>query len=202
MDSMTPSVTPMTDGQIDKAVATYRALLTKHRTELGSDAAQQVLGDHAYVAEQIAVLRKRIEAISNMIARCVAVNRDRSAKEAFKATKRNEYLTDDVVTVMPQGEGDEISVVFFKLGRYITDADLEKEYELRGLKPADPFALAAVNEADPSFADDYPNSTHWKDEKGNWCYAAFDRWRDARYVSVYRDDNRWSGRWGFAGSRK
>ena len=70
--------------------------------------------------------------------------------------------------------------------------DLEKEYALRGLIPADPYSLAAVNEADPAFADKYPNGTQWKDASGNYCCAFFDRWRGGRRVSV-----RWRGRaWG------
>ena len=37
--------------------------------------------------------------------------------------------------------------------RQISDADLDAEYEKRGLKPADPYSLVAVNEADPAFAE-------------------------------------------------
>jgi hypothetical protein len=91
---------------------------------------------------------------------------------------------------------------FFKLNRYVSDADLDKEYELRGLKPADPYSLAAVNEDDPAFADDHPNGTHWKDGDGNWCYAVFRRWFDERDVFVSRDGNGWDDGWWFAGLRK
>lgn len=38
---------------------------------------------------------------------------------------------------------------------HINDAHLEKEYELRGLKSADPYSQSAVNEVDPAFADDH-----------------------------------------------
>ena len=79
---------------------------------------------------------------------------------------------------------------------------MEKEYELRGFKPADPYLLAADNEADPAFADEKRNSTHWKNAKGKWCLAAFDRWYYGRGVRVGRGDGDWSDGWWFAGLRK
>ena len=85
----------------------------------------------------------------------------------------------------------------------MSDDDLEKEYDLRGLKPADPFSLGAVNEDDPALADTKPNCTHWKDANGKWCYVAFRHWGgDERIVSVFRYDDRWLDRWWFAGLRK
>jgi hypothetical protein len=151
----------------------------------------------------VATVRKRVEAVSSMIVRHVKVNRNRTPQQVLDATGRKQYTDSKVVKAMPRGEDDETDVHFFKLGRYVSDADLEKEYELRGLKPADPYSLAAVNEADPAFADEYPNGTHWKDTSGNWCYAAFGRWSDdERYVSVYRNDCGWDGDWWFAGLRK
>ncbi|MFA5942775.1 MAG: hypothetical protein WC798_03860, partial [Candidatus Paceibacterota bacterium] len=113
-----------------------------------------------------------------------------------------QYTDADVVAEMPKGEGAEANVVFFKLGRYISDDDLEKEYEMRGLVPVDPFALAAINEADPAFADEHPNCTHWKDKNGKWCYTVFRRWGDDRRVRVGRSDGGWGGGWWFAGSRE
>lgn len=104
--------------------------------------------------------------------------------------------------MMPRGDGDESDVIFFKPGRSVSDVDLDKEYALRGLVPADPYALAAVNEADPAFADEHPNGTHWKDADGNWCYTAFNRWNDGRFVDVCRDVRGWFAYWWFAGLRK
>jgi hypothetical protein len=78
-----------------------------------------------------------------------------------------------VVDAMPKGKGDEAEIVFFKPDLFqrhgfISDDDLDKEYKLRGLKPADPISVAAVNQDNPAFADDKPNGTHWKDANGNW----------------------------------
>lgn len=202
--SITPStqVAEITDGQIDKAVDIYRAMLRKHRSELGSVAAQQVLGQADYVSEQVSVLRRRVEAVSNLIIRRITVNRDRSPEQALNATGRRQYVDKDVVKTMPRGEGLEVDVIFFKVGRFLSDSDLDKEYELRGLVPADSYSQAAVNEADPTFADDHPNGTHWKDARGKWCYATFNCWVDERLVVVDRHALAWNVFWWFAGLRK
>jgi hypothetical protein len=44
----------------------------------------------------------------------------------------------------------------------------------------------ADNAADPAFADEYPNGTHWKNVYDKYCFAAFDRWDDERRVFVNR----------------
>lgn len=208
--TMTPSAVESrqaTAGQIDKAVANYRALLEKHSQEFDSSAVQVVLGQSELAGEMLAVFRKRVEAVSDMIVRRVKVNRTRNPQEVLDATGRKQYTDRKVVDSMPKGEGEEVEVVFFKpdLTRrngYISDADLDKEYELRGLKPADPYSVAAVNETDPAFADEKPHGTHWKNADGNWCFAAFDHWRDERHVSVDRIDHGWDVSWWFGGLRK
>ena len=147
-----------------------------------------------------------MEAQSNLIIRRVCVDRTRSPQEALNATGRVQYTDCKVVKAMPKGEGDKIEVVFFKpdlseRNFFISDDDLEKEFDLRGLKPADPISVAAVNKADPAFADEKPHGTHWKDAKGNWCYAAFRRWCDERGVDAYLSDCGWDDFWWFAGVR-
>ena len=200
--TMTPSTKRklLTNGQIEKLVGIYRDVLRKHRSELGSEAVQQVLGSDSYVGELVGVLRHRAEAVSDMIIRRVKVNRARLPEEAIKATGRRQFVSATVVAEMPRGEGEETDVYFFKVSRFISDPDLEKEFVLRDLEP-DPYGQAAVNEADPAFADDHPNGTHWKDCDGNWCYAAFDRWGGERGVFVRRHDDDWDDDWWFAGRR-
>lgn len=194
-------IASMTDGQIDNVVDKFRAALRKHRSELSSDVAQRVLGLENLDMELFAVVREHAERFSDVIVRHANVNRTRAPRRALEATGRNLYVTDDVVKSMPKGEG-EGEVHFFKLDRSISDDDLEKEYDLRSLKPADPYSLAAVNEADPAFADERPNCTHWKDAHGKWCYAAFSGWDGERSVSVLQDDGEWSDCWWLAGVRK
>lgn len=144
---------------------------------------------------------KVVEVVGDYVTRHFTIDRNRNPEEVFRATGRRQYLNDEVVKAMPRGEDEEGEVVFFKLGRF-GDNDLEKEYELRGLNPADPYSIASVNMLDPAFADDHPNATHWKDANGRWCFATFDRHRGERYVGVDRDDSDWDGGWWFAGLRK
>ena len=202
VDAMTPSKTVVTAGQIGKIQELLGAALRK--SGLPSDPMQQVLEreGEALATDMLVSIRKRVETMSNIVVRRVNVDRTRTPQEVPKATGRNLYVNDNVVNAMPKGEGDKAEIRFFKLDRYVSDTDLDKEYKLRGLKPADPYSLAAANEADPSFADNYPNGTHWKDAAGKWCYAAFRQWRGERSVWVDRHVFDWHGGWWFAGLRK
>lgn len=192
----------ITDGQIDNVVGKLRDALRKHRSEFPSNVAQSVLGTSNLGMALLAPFRELIEATSNLIVRRASVDRSRTPRAVLDATGRKQYADRNVVAAMPKGEGEEVEVYFFKLGRYVSDADLDKEYELRELKPADPYSLAAVNEAHPAFADDHPNGTHWKDANGNWCDAYFFRWHGGRGLGVGRDGFDWDGFWFFAGLRK
>ncbi|MDP3763101.1 MAG: hypothetical protein Q8Q92_00340 [bacterium] len=200
MKSMTPS--EITSGQIGKVQEILGAGLRK--SGLPSEPTQQVLetqGD-SLIVELVAVVRKRVEAVSNMIIRRVKVDRTRTPQEMLDATGWKQYTNRDVVNAMPKGEGDEVAVHFFILGHFVSDADLDKEYELRGLKPADPYSLAQVNTDDPVFANTHPNGTHWKNTSGRWCFAAFDLWGDEHDGSVDESDDGWDDGWWFAGVRK
>jgi hypothetical protein len=206
---MTPSTETETTtaNQIDKAVATVRAMLEKHAPEFKKEAVQKALGARELAADLFAVFRSHVERFSNMFVRIVKVDRSRTPEQALTATGRKQHVNSSVVATMPNGNGEEVKVVFFAPDKsaynengWISDDDLEKQYALRCLKPADPFSLAAVNEADPVFADEHPNATHWKDADGKWCYAAFHRWLGVgRGVRVRRLDDDWHAFWLFAG---
>ena len=201
MGTMTPS--NITQGQIGKLCDLLTAALRK--SGLPSEPVQQVIesqGD-TLVAEMVATVRKRAEAMSNVIVRRVKVDRSRNPQQVLDATGRKQYTDRGVVESMPHGEGEEVEVCFFRIGRYVSDAELEEERKLRGLtESVDPYSLAQVNADDPAFADDHPNATHWKDANGKWCYAAFGRWSGGRSVSVDRRGRGWLGHWWFAGLRK
>ena len=204
---MTPS--EITSGEIGKIQELLGAALRK--SGLQNEPTQQVLKSKVQsgqmIAELVGVVRKYVEAVSAFIIRLVTVNRERTPQEALDATGRKQYTDRKVVDVMPHGEGTEKEVIFFKprleafTDGYITDEALEKEFEFVGLTPADPYSLLAVNEADPSFADEHPNATHWKDADGKWCFVSVFRWNAWRSVSVYRLGD-WLGYWLFAGFRK
>src|SRR3989338_8114210 len=191
----------MTDGQIENVVAKLRDALRKHRGELGSEPVQQALGVENLGMELLAVIRKHVEALSNMIVRRVKVDRTRTPQAMLDATGRRQYTNRKVVDAMPRSEGEEVDVYLFKprpeayKNGFINDDDLEKEYEFHGLVPADPYSLAAVIEADPAFADKHRNVTHWKDANGKLCYIAFSRWDGERSVGVNRDGRVWFSEW-------
>lgn len=172
-----------------------------------SESVQQVIEnqgsiDSILADELVAVLRRSVEAVNGIIVRRVTVNRTRSPQEVLNATGRSQYVGGKVVKTMPCGEGEELDVYFFNLGCSVNDGSLEKEYKLRGLKPADPYSLAAVNEADPAFADKHPNSTRWMDADSRCCYAAFDCRDNEHRVLVNSRTSGWGGQWWFAGFRK
>lgn len=205
--SMTPSGKTITDDQIEKGLAQVRAAFIKHRSEIPCDAAQAALGTDNLGMSMFAVFRARVEAIAKEIVRIVTVDRARSQQQALNATGRKQYTDKGVVATMPRGEGDEVTLIYFKPDEsaykdgYLSCAALEAEYEKRGLVP-DPMAQIDDNGANPEFADKTPNACQWKDKDGNYCYVAFGRWSDERDVYVRRRGSDWLGSWVFAGVRK
>ncbi|MFA5888674.1 MAG: hypothetical protein WCW47_01195 [Candidatus Paceibacterota bacterium] len=188
--AQTMTASPMTDGQIDTVVDQLRAAMRKHQAETPKDGAQQALGVDNLGMRMFAVFRELVESLANLIIRLVDVDNTRTPEATLKATGRKQYVDAGVVATMPKGTGGPTEVVFFKprpeayKNGVISDDDLEKEYEFAGLKPADPYSVAAVNEADPTFADTHLHGTHWKDENGKWCFATFRRWHGGRRVHV------------------
>lgn len=177
-------------------------MLRKQCAEYPNEPVQQVLGQPELVGDMVGVFQRRVEAISNLVMRRAKVDRTQTPEQVLEATKRRPYVDAKVVKTMPKGEGEEVAVYFFTLGRYVGDADLDKEYELRGLKPADPYTLAQVNTDDPALADNRPNGTHWQNAEGKWCFATFRRWYGERDVYVSVRGYEWDVRWWFAGVRK
>ncbi|HEY4516154.1 MAG TPA: hypothetical protein VJH67_03130 [Candidatus Paceibacterota bacterium] len=202
--TVTPSavaaVVEITDGQIDKAGELFRSILKRYRAELPTEAVQQVLGSNEVWPELLTVFRRRVDALSKMIVRRVKVDRTRTYQQAIDATGRTQYINADVLATMPKGEGEEKDVFFFDLDYDPSAKQLAEEYELRGLV-SDPIAQAAVNEADPKFADDRPNGCQWNlQENGTASFATFRRWYDGgRSVDVDRGDYLWFRCYRFGG---
>ncbi|MGB3073474.1 MAG: hypothetical protein WBB68_04420, partial [Candidatus Moraniibacteriota bacterium] len=180
------------------------------KSGLPSHPTQEVLESQGAILadEFVTIVRARVEAVSKMIVRRVRVDRGRTPEQVIDATGRTQYVNKDVVATMPRGEGEEVDVYFFKPDQsaydrngIISDDKLHKEFERYGFKP-DPYAQAAVNDADTAFVDEYPNGTHWQDTNGKWCYAAFSQWGGGRDVVVYRDGSDWRDSWWFAGVPK
>lgn len=209
--TMTASQKPMTIGQVDNLVAKFRAALTKHRSEMTAQTAQQVLGVENLGTELYGVIRTHAEHLSTMFSRTVTVDRTLTPQQALDATSRVQYTDKHVVAAMPRGTGTTREAVFCKLGRFVSGNNLEQaladHLRAAGLNPdeweiIDPFTLAKVNQDDPAFADTHPNGTHFKDVDGKWCFAAFDRWDGGRSVIVDRYEGGWDDCWWFASVRK
>lgn len=106
------------------------------------------------------------------------------------------YGDKEVIENIPlAGEG---TLEVFTLGKYVSDDELEKEYTARGLVPAGPFIMVEyLKTSDKKYL-----GTHWKDAKGNWCFASFGLSFGERRVLVGRVGLGWRDFWWFAGLRK
>ena len=131
--TMSPSEVPITVGQIAKFLELQTAALRK--SGLPRETTQQILESQggALADEFVAAVRKRVEAVSNIIVRHVRVKRNRPPEEMLKATGRLQYVRDDVVATMPRGAGEEKDLYFFKRGRHISDDDIQKKDDSLGL---------------------------------------------------------------------
>lgn len=187
----TQSITNGQIGQINDRFATKL-----RESGLQSKDVQKVLempGNPA-IDEMVAVLRKYVEEQSEIIIRRVRVDRTRSPMEVINATGRNKYVNDSVVATIPKGEGDEVEVYFIPTKRFVSKKEVSTFLAQYGLVP-DPRAQAAVNEADPAFADEYPNGTQW----GGNCYLTFRRWCGERVVFCRRFSSVWNVDWFLSG---
>jgi hypothetical protein len=87
-------------------------------------------------------------------------------------------------------------VHFVPTKRYVPVAEVPAFLAQHGLVP-DPRAQAAVNEADPAFADTVRNGSQWGDN----CDLEFSCRDEGRIVRCGRhyDDGGWDSRWWLAG---
>ena len=197
----------MTDGQINSAVAKLRAAMRRHRSTISSKEARQVLAIKNLGIQMFLVFLEHAKRMEKLIVRRAKVDRTRAFQAMVDGTDWRPYIWESALAAMPRGIGKKVEVFFFmpdqrKYG--IRDLDLCNEYASRGLVPADPYSQFAVNEADPAFAREYPNVTHWQDKDGKWYYAAFDSWHNGEpRVRINRYDilDQFSTLW-FAGRRK
>lgn len=118
-------------------------------------------------------------------------------KKLIQSTKRTLYVDDVVLATAPAKIEGELE--FFTLGRYVSDDELQQEYDMRGLIPAD---IQTLIEHDSEVDEKKYVGTHWKNKDGKWCFVGFFRYDSGRYVSVRRFDDDWSDDWWFAGFRK
>lgn len=204
MQDMTPSTEVITPGQIAKIIENLAAALRKSDILLKGPVqlALQYNGP-AIIIGMVEAVCKCAERFCNVIIRHATVDRNEKPYNVLKATGCNLHFIGYLLEAMPNGNGTEVDIFFFKLGYLVNDAGLEKEYELRGFKPVDPYSLAKINKDDRTFAYKHPNCTYWKNNEGKCCSIMFDCWRDGdRDVGVGYSGNSWSGNLWFAGILK
>lgn len=201
MESMSPSET-ITPGQIGKIQELLGAGLRKAGLQKDPTQLMIKIQGASLVEELVAVVCKRVKAASNIIVRRAKVNRGLSPLEVLRSLNCGRSYSLSAVNSMPRGKGKETEIFFFQVGRRVNnEGSLEKEYSLRGLVPADPYSLAAVNGDDPTFRADHPNCTHWKDSAGDWCYMSFTNSNGVE-VNHRMATAGWNASWWFAGIRK
>ena len=205
MQNMTPSIETeiITPGQITKIQENLAAALRKSGVLKESVQLALQYNGPAIISSMVEAVCKCAERFCNVIVRHVTVDPDQKPYDVLKSTGCNLHFIDHLLETMPKGNGKKVDIFFFKIGYSVDDTGLEKEYGLRGFKPADPYSLAKVNKDDPTFAYKHPNCTYWKNDKGKYCSIMFDCWRDGdRDVGVGYSGNSWSGHLWFAGIRK
>jgi hypothetical protein len=169
-----------TEQAIDEAVASFRAMLEKHRPEFPYQAFLRAIDSPEFAKEQFGVLRRRVEAESEVIVRPFKVDRTKTPRQLLDACKRVLWhIDDEVLKSMPMDGPEEGELVFFPLRRDTLAAEIKKVLDDRSLVP-DYAAQMQVNADDSEFADEHPNGE----------------------VSVYGRGILWSGTFWFAGRRK
>jgi hypothetical protein len=132
------------------------------------------------------------------------VNYGRNPYNMILATRRIVFGSSNY-TLIPKAEFDpdhpvvQQKVVMFPVslergGHRLAHSYVQELCDARGLMPAHPYALAAVNEKEPELARDRPNITQWWNGK-YWSHIYFYecgrkwvvRWERSRNISIEPD---------------
>jgi len=150
-----------------------------------------LIEDSIEKANNIIIRRKHLaEAAGNIITRSVHVDRSRAFQEVIDATGRIQHVDRNIIEMIPQAEGDDVDIFFLKFSHRMNDKLLEEEHERHKFISADPYSLATFNEADPSFADECSNITHWE-KNGEWFCIIFMMLNCKRVVGIVRSRGEW-----------
>lgn len=214
--TMTPS--KISDGQIEKAVADFRASLRKFRGDLNRDAVQWLLGLKNPTHDAALAFRARVKELSSLHKRQVKVSSFEREYQPLEEAARSTGLQlyggyksggpvgfPDFASVepSPKGTGEEVVLYFFNLPRghryIIDDAHLAHEYARRGLKAADPLSLLALQKEEPDFLSNLEKLcghhchfavTHWRNAHDQWCELQF----SSKYLVIGRHSYAWHAR--------
>jgi len=127
----------------------------------------------------------------------------RTPQQLLDLTGRRQSTNSDVVKTMllidREGQDwEEFDFEMFKVGKRISDAQVEKERAKRN-RTRDLEVQVLINAGFPEFGDDHPNGDSWQDADGNWCFASFYRYDVVRYVHVFRNALVWHVSYWFGG---
>ena len=146
------------------------------------------------------------EFVNDMIVvRDVNVDRKLPPTALPASIKRNQLIEDDeVLWQLPRGEGENVDVYFFRskvAARYTlaSDREIDAELEERGLVPADWYSLSEVNKKLQTFADEFPNCTHWQDPRGVWYFIGFSTFCGWPTMRIESSDKPFGKNWWHAG---
>lgn len=199
----------MNDSQIDKPSDNLRAGIIKIVTQFSAEHIKEVL-ENGQLDARInfaigTIIGEIISDLANTVIQVVPrLDRSRTLQQICGDTGYRPNVDSSVLETIPPGGTDieeNVVVVFFRPGRCLNAAELEREYDSRGLVP-DPVALIAVNVADPNFARDYPNGTQWGRNGQEASYITFQHWPFEPQMYICRSGNAWGPDWWFAGVRK
>lgn len=182
---------------IDKAVASFRAMLEKHRPEFPYQAFLRAIDSPGFESEQLALLLRFVVGETEMVVRPFKLDRTKTREQMISALGRKEYVDAGVLARMPTDGPDEGVMYFFRANRIVPVAEQPAELAKYGLVPHY-LAQIQVNIDDPSFADSHPNGMQWEMNS----YATFDLWNGERGVYARWSRYVWGDRWWFAGVGK
>ena len=210
--SMIASENTISDGQIETVVSRLRDALRKHRGEFPAAEIQLLLGTKNIGAKLLSPIRQIVDLKSTFIARLgVEVDRSLSPFLMLRSTEwsfthDNFSDSDALYETMPKGKGETADIYLFK-PQPGSELLLTDEYEMRGLIPADPYSLVAMNVAEPEFCLEHQNATIWENPEGDRCAVLVGKSRfGGTRILIYHTD-RVTG-WGrndtcyFAGFKK
>lgn len=142
----------------------------------------------------------------NLLVKTVKVDLLLSPQQIAESTGRVPYFNKEILETVPRCKNRIVDVFFFPAGHnqnQISNEDLNREYENYNLVPVDFYSLAKVNSDDPTFADQYPNTTQWRNQSGKLCVARFFSWSAEKRIFVFElDRSKYFGCWWFGGVRK
>lgn len=135
--------------------------------QLSKRAAQTAIMDHGeeLAQEMFELVRKRIEAHSDLVVRRVSVNRTEPLEQLLKRIKTanlSDFIDEDTFFTIPK-EGpvyEEIDLFFLPMKYDMTMSNAKDLLEEYGLV-LDPFAQTQFYLQDPAFAREYRHTTSW-----------------------------------------